>query len=82
MITALYVTLSFIGNCFNALTLDKIGRVRALQIGWLGTAVALIGECVALSNFERTGSRPAAIASVAFLFVHIFAFSFNVDATS
>jgi len=70
------------GNCFNALTLDYIGRVRALQIGWIGDWFALIGEIVAVSHYEKYGGRSAAIASVAFLFVHIFFFSFNVDATS
>ncbi|KAK2801045.1 hypothetical protein FQN51_005609 [Onygenales sp. PD_10] len=82
LIASCWITLALVGNCFNALTLDRIGRVRALQIGWIGDLVALIGECVALSNYQQTGSQQAAIASVAFLFVHIFFFSFNVDATS
>lgn len=82
MLTACWITLSVVGNVFNAFTLDWLGRVRAIQIGWIGCGLALIGECVALSTYERTGSRPSAIASVAFLFVHIFAFSFNIDATS
>ncbi|KAK2752804.1 hypothetical protein FQN55_005936 [Onygenales sp. PD_40] len=82
LIASCWITLALVGNCFNALTLDRIGRVRALQIGWIGDLVALIGECVALSNYQQTGSQKAAIASVAFLFVHIFFFSFNVDATS
>jgi hypothetical protein len=77
-----WITLAFCGNCFNALTLDRIGRVRALQCGWIGDIIALIGECVAFSNYLETGTRAAAIASVAFLFLHIFFFSFNIDATS
>jgi len=82
LIGALWITLALCGNCFNALTLDWIGRVRALQIGWSGDWFALLGEIVSVSQYERTGSRTAAIASVAFLFVHIFFFSFNIDATS
>jgi hypothetical protein len=82
LIGACWITLALCGNCWNALTLDKIGRVRALQMGWIGDWFALIGEIVAVDNYQRTGTRQAAIASVAFLFVHIFFFSTNVDATS
>ncbi|KAG0649889.1 High-affinity glucose transporter [Hyphodiscus hymeniophilus] len=82
LIASCWITLALCGNCFNALTVDRIGRVRALQIGWCGDILALIAECVALSTYQRTGTRSSAIASVAFLFVHIFFFSFNVDATS
>jgi hypothetical protein len=78
----LQITLALTGNHFNAFTLDKVGRVRALQIGWIGDILALIGECVALSSYQSNPTRPAAIASVAFLFMHIFFFSYNVDATS
>lgn len=82
LIASCWITLALCGNIFNAFTLDKVGRVRALQIGWIGDIVALIGECVALSKYQSNPTRPSAIASVAFLFVHIFFFSFNVDATS
>jgi hypothetical protein len=54
----------------------------ALKIGWIGDAIALIGECAALSTFERTGSHAAAVASVLFLFLHIALFAFNIDVTT
>lgn len=77
-----YATLALCGNFFNAFTIDYIGRVNALKIGWCGDAIALIGECVSLSTFERTGSHSSAIASVFFLFLHIALFAFNIDVTT
>ncbi|KAJ9613070.1 hypothetical protein H2200_003011 [Cladophialophora chaetospira] len=81
-LSGLYATLALCGNFFNAFTIDHIGRVNALKIGWIGDAVALIGECASLSTFERTGSHSAAVASVFFLFLHIFLFAFNIDVTT
>ncbi|KAK5451746.1 hypothetical protein LTS15_008006 [Exophiala xenobiotica] len=77
-----YASLALCGNFFNAFTIDYIGRVNALKIGWIGDAIALIGECAALSTFERTGSHAAAVASVFFLFLHIALFAFNIDVTT
>lgn len=47
-----------------------------------GCIVALIGECIIVSIFQRTGHRNAASAAVFFLFLHIGRFSISVDATS
>jgi MFS family permease len=77
-----YASLALGGNIFNAFTIDYIGRVNALRIGWIGDAVALIGECIALSTFTRTNSHAAAVASVFFLFLHIALFAFNIDVTT
>ncbi|KAL1908304.1 hypothetical protein Sste5344_005831 [Sporothrix stenoceras] len=82
LLSAVYATIALCGNFFNAFTLDHIGRVKALKIGWIGDLCSLIGECVALSIFERTGSRSAAVACVVFLFTHIFCFAFNIDVTT
>lgn len=78
----MYATIALAGNFFNAFTIDHIGRVKALKIGWIGDLLSLIGECVSLSMFEKTGSRSTAIASVFFLFTHIAFFAFNVDVTT
>lgn len=74
--------MALVGNFFNAFTIDRIGRVKALKIGWIGDILALIGEIVSLSKFETSGSRPTAIASVFFLFMHIAFFAFNIDVTT
>jgi MFS family permease len=50
--------------------------------GFAGCIVALIGECITVSIFQKTGHRSAASAAVFFLFLHIACFSSSVDATS
>ncbi|OAA60346.1 General substrate transporter [Niveomyces insectorum RCEF 264] len=82
LLGAVYATIALCGNFFNAFTVDHVGRVKALKMGWIGDLLSLVGECVALSVFERTGSRQSAIASVVFLFTHIACFAFNVDVTT
>lgn len=77
-----YATLALCGNCFNALTIDYVGRVNALRTGWIGDLISLIGVCISVSTFERTGSTAAAKASVTFLFLHIAFFAFNIDVTT
>jgi hypothetical protein len=50
--------------------------------GLAGCVVALIGECITVDIFQRTGHRGAASAAVFFLFLHIAFFSVSCDATS
>ena len=52
------------------------------MFGFAGCIVALIGECITVSIFQKTGHRSAASAAVFFLFLHIACFSSSVDATS
>ncbi|OAP57496.1 hypothetical protein AYL99_08234 [Fonsecaea erecta] len=70
------------GNLFNALVVDKTGRKRLLLFGLTGDLIALIGECIAVSIFQRTGSRAIASLAVFFLFLHIALYSVSLDATS
>ncbi|KAF2103327.1 general substrate transporter [Rhizodiscina lignyota] len=82
LIQAGWITVCPFGNYFNALVVDKIGRTRLLMFGFSGCIVALIGECITVSIFQRTGDRGTASAAVFFLFLHIACFSVSVDATS
>ena len=52
------------------------------MFGLAGTVTALIGECITLSIFERTGNRGVAGAAVFFLFFHVFCFGASYDSTS
>lgn len=52
------------------------------MFGFCGCVIALIGECITVDVFQRTGQRGAASAAVFFLFLHIGFFSSSVDATS
>lgn len=53
-----------------------------LMVGFAGCVLALIGECITVSIFQRTGSDASASAAVFFLFLHIAFFSACCDATS
>lgn len=66
-----WITVSPIGNSINALVVDRLGRTRLLMFGFAGCIVALIGECITVSVFDRTGKDAAASAAVFFLFLHI-----------
>ncbi|KAK5701132.1 hypothetical protein LTR17_022854 [Elasticomyces elasticus] len=77
-----WITVCPFGNWINALVVDRLGRTRLLMFGFAGCVVALIGECITVSVYQRTGQRAAASAAVFFLFLHIAAFSSSVDATS
>lgn len=77
-----YSTVSFAGNFLNGMTLDRVGRVTALRIGWVGCALGLIGICASLASFANTGSQAAAIATIVFLYLHILMYSANVDVTT
>ncbi|KAK3660338.1 hypothetical protein LTR56_000714 [Elasticomyces elasticus] len=77
-----WITVCPLGNWLNALVVDRLGRTRLLMFGFAGCVLALIGECITVSIYQRTGPRAAASAAVFFLFLHIAAFSSSVDATS
>jgi hypothetical protein len=50
--------------------------------GLAGSASALVGECITVDIFQKTGGRGVAGAAVFFLFWHILLFGLSFDATS
>src|ERR1700761_3086818 len=70
------------GNVFNSLVVDKFGRTRLLAAGLSGCVLALTGECITVSIFQKTGDKGVAAAAVFFLFLHIGFYSTTTDATS
>jgi Sugar (and other) transporter len=79
-----WITVCPIGNFINSLIVDRVGRTRLLEMGFVGVLTALVGECVSLSIYQKSGSSntPAASAAVFFLFLHITCFAITCDATS
>ena len=51
-------------------------------IGNIGCIVALVGECITVSIFQRTGHSSTAAAAVFFLFLHVGFFTLFIDATT
>ena len=70
------------GNIFNSIVVDKTGRTRLLAAGLAGCVLALVGECITVSIFQKTGDKKVAAAAVFFLFLHIGFYSSTTDATS
>jgi len=77
-----WISVCLLGNIFNAIVVDRVGRVRMLLIGLSGTVVALIGECATVATYQRTGSLTEAKLAVFFLFLHIGFYGTTVDATT
>lgn len=71
LLTGIWANITIIGNTICAFTVDRLGRVLALKLGWIGDSCAMIGIVVSLAVFGQNGSRGAAIAAVFFLYVHI-----------
>ncbi|KAI1610532.1 MFS transporter [Exophiala viscosa] len=82
LLSAAWITVCPFGNLINALLVDKVGRTRMVMFGYAGCVIALIGECITVSQFNKTGDKGLAKAAVFFLFLHIGFFSSSCDATS
>ncbi|KAK5032811.1 hypothetical protein LTS07_004221 [Exophiala sideris] len=82
LVSGCWANITIIGNTINAFTVDRMGRVLALKIGWTGDACAMIGIVVCLARFEATGSHGSAVAAVFFLYLHIAFYAGFVDVTT
>lgn len=71
LLAGAWITLSPFGNMLNAWLLDIVGRRVLLSLGLLGCAFCLLAEAVSVAIFTSTGSQPACLAAVAFLFIHV-----------
>ena len=60
----------------------KKALIYSEVFGLAGSASALVGECITVDIFQRTGGRGVAGAAVFFLFSHILLFGLSFDATS
>ncbi|KAL9090501.1 MAG: hypothetical protein Q9165_005262 [Trypethelium subeluteriae] len=57
LLSAIYVTITFPGNVFTALYVDKIGRRKIILVGLAGCIVCNIFECALQANFLETRQR-------------------------
>ncbi|RBA14937.1 hypothetical protein FPRO05_13153 [Fusarium proliferatum] len=77
-----WISVAPFGNFINAYLVDHMGRVKMLLTGFAGCVLALVGECITMSIFEKTNHRGAASGAVFFLFLHVTIFTLCCDATS
>ncbi|RFU72858.1 mfs transporter, sp family, sugar:h+ symporter [Trichoderma arundinaceum] len=77
-----WITTIIFGNIANTLALDKFGRRPLLLFGFSGCVIALIGESVSVSQYQKSGSQSAVVAAVFFLFLEVAVFSSSIDATT
>lgn len=82
VLTGVWSTVAVLGNALCALVIDRMGRVLALQLGWITSGIGVVGICVSLAVYGQNGSRSAGIAGVFFLYWHIFAYALFVDPTT
>lgn len=81
LLSALWVTLSFPGNVFTALFIDRFGRRRFMLIGISGILITLILEAVMQARYLGTSNTAGQKAAVFFIFLFIFFWSSFIDAS-
>lgn len=82
VLTGVWSAVAVVGNALCAFTIDRVGRVLAMKLGWIFSGIGVIGICASLSIYGKTGARSAGIAGVFFLYWHIFSYALFVDATT
>lgn len=68
LLSALWVTLSFPGNVFTALFIDRIGRRTFMLIGITGLLISLIFEAALQAQFLGTANKAGEKAAIYFIF--------------
>lgn len=81
LLSALWVTLSFPGNVFTALCIDKIGRRVFLLTGLGGIVITLCFEIALQAKYLGTDNAAGQKAAVFFIFLFIFFWSSFLDAS-
>jgi MFS family permease len=81
LLLAVWVMVSFPGNIFCALYVDKFGRRKFMLVGATGLSVTLFFECLLQALYTGTGNVAGQRAAVFFIFLFIVFWSFCFDAT-
>ncbi|KAF2236985.1 MFS general substrate transporter [Viridothelium virens] len=81
LLSAIYVTITFPGNVFTALYVDKIGRRKIILVGLAGCIICNIFECALQANFLGNKKKSGLDAAVFFIFFFVVFWSSCLDAT-
>lgn len=71
LLAAGWITAGIPANFISALLMDKTGRVRMMQFGFLATGIALLGTTTSVAVGTSTGNTAALKAAVFFIYLHI-----------
>ena len=78
-LSIVWVSLALLGGTFNALIVDRVGRVKLLGIGGYLLAIATSIQCALQKVYLHSDYKPGLNASVAFFFIFIIFYSCSVD---
>lgn len=81
LLSGIFVLITFPGNVFTALYVDKIGRRKLLLIGLAGCTIANIFECALLASFLGTNNKAGLNAAIFFIFFFVVWWCSCLDAT-
>ncbi|PWN92433.1 general substrate transporter [Acaromyces ingoldii] len=80
LLAAGWITAGIPANFISALLMDKTGRVRMMQFGFLATGIALLGTTTSVAVGTSTGNTAALKAAVFFIYLHIATYGSGLDA--
>ncbi|KAI9710317.1 MAG: hypothetical protein M1820_002812 [Bogoriella megaspora] len=81
LLSAIYVTVTFPGNVFTALYVDKIGRRKIILFGLAGCIICNIFECALQAQYLGTNNKSGLDAAIFFIFFFVIFWSSCLDAT-
>ena len=81
LLNACWNNFTFFGNTFSALFVDRFGRRTFLLIGATGCTISLIFLCALSATYLGTTYEPGLSATVFFIWLYIYFWSWFIDAT-
>ncbi|KAK4502547.1 hypothetical protein PRZ48_005972 [Zasmidium cellare] len=81
LLLALWITISFPGNVFTALYVDRWGRRTFMLTGAIGLTLSLFFECLLQALYTNTTNTSGQKAAIFFIFLFIVFWSSCFDAT-
>lgn len=82
MLYAIWETYAAILNFFNALLLDRIGRIKIMVIGLIGCSLSVAVFAALVAQFAGTANKVGNAFGVLFIFIFVTFYGGSMDASS